>query len=409
MTSLLDTDLYKLTMQACVHKHFSDAKVEYLLRNRSTDKHLSQRAVDWIQEQVNLWATLRITETELAFLRRKAPYLPDTYFEFLKEFKLDPQNEVAIDFRGGSDLSIKVSGAWDHTIWYEVPILATISEAYFKFVDTDWDYHGQYELCKDKIQRLIDGECTFSEFGTRRRRSHDSQKLVVQVIADHFKDSKHFLGTSNVHFAQLFNLTPVGTVAHELTMGVAAYLNDYQLANLRSMEKWIDTVGHEHAGVALTDTFGTAIFLRDFKAPYVNWYQGVRQDSGDAEQFTELISKFYEASGIPPNTKKIIYSDSLNVERCMHLRDVARKWNLIPGFGIGTYFTNDFCSASDPTKRSQPLNIVMKISKVNGRPAVKLSDNAGKNTGDPAEVERAKKIVDYVEPGGCIDEISRWN
>lgn len=47
-------------------------------------------------------------------------------------------------------------------------------------------------------------------------------------------------------------------------------------------------------------------------------------------------------------------------------------------FGIGTSLTNDFVKASDPSKPSKPLNIVIKLASIGGRPAVKLSDDKGK-------------------------------
>jgi len=409
IASLLDTDLYKLTMQACVHKHYKDAKVEYHLYNRSKHCHFTSEAVNWVQEQVNSWKGLTYTPDELAYLREELSYLPDAFFDFLEhDFKLDPENEVDITFNGGSDLHITIRGAWDTTIWYEVPVLSTVSEAYFRFVDTDWNMEGQKELIEKKGKELIAGKCMFSEFGTRRRRSLETQSLVVKTLTEVCKSTPYFTGTSNVHFARLNNVKPIGTVAHELMMGVAAYTKDYANANSRSMNDWLDTVGNDHAGVALTDTFGTPIYLKIFKPPYSDIYGGVRQDSGDPTQFTKLISQHYSSLGVKPHTKRIIFSDALNVDKCVALKKVAIDNGLIPAFGIGTFFTNDFVSATDGKTKSHPLNIVIKIAKVNGTPAIKLSDNFGKHTGDPEEVKRAEAAVHYSELAPEIDENRRW-
>jgi nicotinate phosphoribosyltransferase len=70
-------------------------------------------------------------------------------------------------------------------------------------------------------------------------------------------------------------------------------------------------------------------------------------------------------------------------------------------FGWGTNLTNDFAGCA-PTeiKGLNPISIVCKVSEANGRPAVKLSDNPRKATGDPAEVSRYLKFFgseDFVE------------
>lgn len=56
-----------------------------------------------------------------------------------------------------------------------------------------------------------------------------------------------------------------------------------------------------------------------------------------------------------------------------------------------------------------PLNIVIKISSAGGKPAVKLSDNMGKNTGDSMKVQEVKHRLGYIEHEWKKgDETSRW-
>ncbi|MBN8984236.1 MAG: nicotinate phosphoribosyltransferase, partial [Rhizobiales bacterium] len=48
--------------------------------------------------------------------------------------------------------------------------------------------------------------------------------------------------------------------------------------------------------------------------------------------------------------------------------------------------------APDPTTDLDPISIVCKVTSVNGRPAVKLSDNPEKATGDAAETARYLRV-----------------
>jgi len=451
VSSLLDTDLYKLTMQcAIIQSGWGDVEVTYGFTNRTPQLKLRPEGFEWLKHHISRLGSIYITEDELSFLRRKCPYFPMSYLEYLRNFRLKPDEEVKLEYKHHvshenntkegkeeeSNLTIAVSGTWAGTILYEIPLLVLVSEAYFRFSDTDWDYTSQEEKAFDKAMRLLQAGCAFSEFGTRRRRSYKTQELVLRGLiraanTATSKGSLHqeaaFTGTSNVHFAHLLDLTPIGTVAHEWFMGIAAITQDYGTANLVGIEKWVSCFGQGVLGIALTDTFGTEQFLKCFKTvrpgtdlTYAEIYTGVRQDSGDPEGFIRLMKKFY--SDLESETsrkigkKTIVFSDSLDVDLCLQYKSYAEKHGFASSFGIGTFLTNDFMHISSPGRKSTPMNIVIKISSAAGKPAVKISDNIGKNTGDQKTVEKVKKELGYVEKDwvdeekgeNLGDESNRW-
>jgi nicotinate phosphoribosyltransferase len=222
-------------------------------------------------------------------------------------------------------------------------------------------------------------------------------------------------------------MAPIGTVAHEWFMGIAALTNDYKGATQEALRRWVGCFGPGVLGVALTDTFGTPAFLEAFgkqidylpdtpnvppeaaksSKTYADVFTGVRQDSGDPTEFVKLMRRWYDEKGIKEK-KTIVFSDSLNIEKCIEYKKVAEEAGFQPTFGVGTYLTNDFTSLNTG-KKSAPLNIVIKISSAAGNPAVKISDNIGKNTGDKVKVEQVKRELGYVEHEWKEgDETARW-
>jgi nicotinate phosphoribosyltransferase len=369
---------------------------------------------------------ISLSTDELHYLKTHCPYLTDDYLDFLKEFRLRPRDQVFLTFHpvgadAGAesdvgDIDIRISGTWVDTILYEIPILALTSEAFFKHMDTDWEYDEQEQKAFEKGMRLLEAGCVFSEFGTRRRRDYHTQALVFRGLTKAAKEAEKrclpgkLSGTSNVHLAMRFNIPPVGTVAHEWFMGIAAIVNDYTAATEEALTRWVGCYGPGVLGIALTDTFGTPEFLKAFSKPirgindhpkpkprkpsiadtfiaaaenlvgasdgqtpkktYAQVYTGVRQDSGDPTKFVGLMRKFYDEQGIK-DRKVIVFSDSLNIERCLEYKKVSEEAGFQPTFGVGTFLTNDFVHKSTGNK-SVPLNIVIKLSSAAGRPAIKI-------------------------------------
>ncbi|KAI1418864.1 nicotinate phosphoribosyltransferase [Xylaria sp. FL1777] len=441
--SFLDTDLYKLTMQNAVFQHYPDVQVTYAFTNRTPEKKFSRKAFTWLCDQIYKLGHISLKDEELRFLKSHCKYLTAPYLDFLSEFRLSPREQLkpvfsplgedtgADDVTG--DIHLEISGKWVDTILYEIPLLALTSEAYFKFMDTDWTYDGQEEKAFEKGLQILKEGCILSEFGTRRRRDYHTQALVFRGLVNASKKAAEdglrgkLAGTSNVHLAMRFNLAPIGTVAHEWFMGIAAITNDYENANEEALRRWIACFGEGVLGIALTDTFGTPAFLKSFSKPakglpgppeataaalessrsYAQVFTGVRQDSGDPAGFVKTMRDFYDSQGIK-DKKTIVFSDSLDIEKCIEYKRISDEHGFQSSFGVGTYLTNDFTQLATG-KKSVPLNIVIKLSSAAGNTAIKISDNIGKNTGDSAKVAEVKKLLGYTEKeweGG--DETKRW-
>jgi nicotinate phosphoribosyltransferase len=383
--SILDTDLYKLTMQQLALELFPDSITEYRFTNRG--KHgFTPEFVDNLRKIIDKeFPKLTLTQEEYDWLRKKCPYFKVNYLEYLRNYRFNP-NEVAINVDVEGKLDITIKGPWHSTILWEVPLMATISELYFQTIDTDWNTDGQLEKMESKASVFnaygpkfnLKTMMKLADFGTRRRRSFEVQDLLIKT----WKDQPFFVGTSNVHLAMKHDITPIGTMAHELCQAMAA-LESMNHPNYHMLQNWVK-IYNADLGIALTDTYGTDSFLENFNLRFAKLYDGVRHDSGCPYEFADKIINHYKSLNIDPMSKVIVFSDGLDAETAYKIAEYCDR-KIKCAFGIGTNLTNDFDS-------SKALNMVIKLWYVNEIPVVKLSDTPGKESGDPKMV----KVMKYI-------------
>lgn len=385
VVSLLDTDLYKFNMnQVIFHKH-TDLCGEYYFKCRTKNVVFTEEMVEEINAQIDHLCTLQFTENELNYLR-SIRFIKNDYVEFLRLWH-PIRAYVKAERTENGELNIVVSGPLFSAMQFEIYLLEIVNEVYFRMT---FDYDALLQSAKErldaKIEAFQNGKYTFrfAEFGCRRRLSREWEDVVVRRLA---QETKNCVGTSNVYLAMKYNLTPIGTYAHEFVQmyqGIdtipLAYTNHY------AMQDWYDEYQGDN-GTALTDTVTTDLFLLDFNRSMVNNYTGVRHDSGDPYEWGEKIIAHYKKYGVDPKTKLLLFSDSLDFDKAQALYDYFRDKTQV-SFGIGTFCSNDTCE--------EALNIVIKLQYVNGRPVAKLSDCIGKAMcRDEAYLDYLKKSVEF--------------
>ncbi len=125
-----DDDLYKFTMCCAVIDNYPRAQVKYSFIDRNNMVYPDGFAGE-LARQIAFLEDLRITDEEIAFMRRRCRYLPEWFFTYLKGFRYD-RRWVNVNQDAAGHLSVDIEGAWSNTILLEVKLLAIISELYYR-------------------------------------------------------------------------------------------------------------------------------------------------------------------------------------------------------------------------------------------------------------------------------------
>jgi nicotinate phosphoribosyltransferase len=427
--SLLDTDFYKLLMLQFIWKNFPNTQTSFTLMNRTTSVRLGDLiGVEHLREQLQETRRLKFHKSELIWLAGNTFYgrrgiFEPAFLEWLeRDFRL---SEFELSVEDGQ-LSLNFQGLWTETTLWEIYALSAIDElktrASLKHL-SEFELDILYARAKtrlwEKMERLRGvPNLNVSDFGTRRRHSFLWQEYVVKAMSDVL--GANFTGSSNTYLAYKHDLEAIGTNAHELPMALAALANDEEelrSAQYRILELWQQSYQGELL-ILLPDTFGTTQFLEDAPDWVANW-TGQRIDSKDPYVAGDEYIVWLKRLGRDPRQKRLIASDGLDIDQILGLhayfggrilndskpadfhsaRDFEdqRKWaaerRIRFSAGWGTFLTNDFRNC-DPRggEGFNPVSLVCKLTEVDGRPAVKLSDNYLKAMGPAGEIERYRGV-----------------
>lgn len=381
-------DFYKPTMSQVAFEEHKDAEVTFTFKNRGKNKLTQYVDTEELQNRLDI-RQAGFNPEEIAYLgslthQNGETIFSEEYLDYLTDNPL-PKVDVILDEYG--DIAIDSTGAWPMVTFWETVVMSEINELYFENMiqSEGLDLFEIYDEGNRRLDEKISilksrPDIKFADFGTRRRFSYRWQNHVIERLLSECPEN--FTGTSNVYLANKFDITPIGTFAHEMPM-IYAGLADKEGKNpLRGHNQmlldWVEVYG-EDLSVALTDTFGSEYFFTDFTLEQAEHWKALRHDSGDPIQFGNRVIQFFEELGIDPMEKTIVFSDGLDIDTIVMLADTF-KGRINTVFGWGTTLTNDLGLKAN--------NVVMKATMVDGTWTVKLSDDDGKHTGPEEYVER---------------------
>jgi nicotinate phosphoribosyltransferase len=406
--SLLDTDFYKLLMLQLIWRLHRDTQATFALINRTRSVRLAEVIDEGdLRAQLDHARTLRLGKKELIWLAGNSFYGNARMFEpeflaWLKDFRLPEYELRVVD----GQFELHFAGPWTHTTMWEIPALSIINELRARAAMAGKDRFALdilYARAKarlwDKVERLRRlPDLVLSDFGTRRRHGFLWQRWCVEAVKEGLGD--RFIGTSNVLLAMDSDLEAIGTNAHELPMVTAALAEDdaaLATAPYRVLDEWRRTYDGNLL-IALPDAFGTTAFLHNAPEWLADW-TGFRPDSAPPIAGGDQILDWWRARGRDPRKKLLIFSDGMDVDSIeatyRHFHGRVRT-----SFGWGTNLTNDFRDCDpDGGAGLAPISLVCKVVSANGRPAVKLSDNPAKATGEAKEIERYLRVFGNADRG----------
>jgi len=300
---------------------------------------------------------MRFSEDDLYFLKEIG--FDGDFLEYLKgfSFKCDisgvREGEVVFPF----EPLITVEGTLIETQLLETLLLNIVN--FQSLIAT--------KACRIK---MVASDKVLSDFGLRRAQSFAS------IMSSRAAMVGGFSNTSNLIAAKKYNIPPVGTMAHSFVESFGNELTAfraYAAAFPENCVLLVDTYNTLHSGLP------NAITVAKELQQNGNSLKAIRLDSGDLAYLSKMARKTLDENGFTDT--KIIVSNQLDEYVVKSLMEQNAPIDI---FGVGTSLITGMPDAA--------LDGVYKLSEVEDRPTLKISDNLQKTT-----FPGRKKIIRYYD------------
>lgn len=359
----LYTDLYELTMAQGYFlsgRHQQTANFDYFFRSLPFKGGYVVFA--GLGDLLEVIQNFRFHPEELEYLRSQG--FKEDFLSYLKDFEFKGSiysvKEGEIVFP--NEPILRVEGTIIEAQILETVLLNTLNFA---------------SLIATKASRIKQaaGDHSVVDFGLRRAQGLGGLQASKAAVIGGFQ------GTSNVLAGKLDEIPINGTMAHSWIQSF-----DNELTAFQTYAEY-----YPDASILLVDTYSTlkqgvpnAIKVAKELEEKGHRLIGIRLDSGDLAYFARKSRKMLDDAGL--EYVKIAASNQLDEYLIKSLLDQGAPIDL---FGVGTKLVTAY---DDPA-----LDGVYKLSSINGKPTLKISENEEKVT-----LPDAKKIIRYFNKDGSF-------
>lgn len=316
MKDTLLTDLYQLTMmQGLFEKNLHRKRCVFDRFYRSNPFGGSYTIVAGLDHVIDYLENLHFSEEDIAYLRSTGIF-SEPFLEYLKDFTFTgdvyaiPEGTVVFP----KEVLLRVEGANDETMLIETALSMYLN-------------HESLIATKARRIRTVSENDGLAEFGLRRAQGKSAANYGARAAM-----IGGFNGTSNVQAAQMFNIKPLGTMAHSWVMAFATELEAFRCY----AEKYEDML------VLLVDTYDTLhqgvpnairVFqeVKERRGGTMPKGYGIRLDSGDLAYLSKAARKMLDEAGFTDAV--IMASNDLDEFLIAELKRQGAKIN---GWGVGT-------------------------------------------------------------------------
>lgn len=358
------SDFYELTMAQGYFlsgKHHQETSFDYFFRKCPFKSGYVLFA--GLSDFLKLITDFKFGSGELSYLQKQG--FKDEFLEYLKSFKFK-----------GSIHSVREG----EIIFPNEPVLrveGTILEA--QIIETLLlNILNFQSLIATKASRIrsVAGDKLVLDFGLRRSQGfgglHASKAAIIGGLN----------GTSNVYAGLMFGLDVSGTMAHSWIQSF-----EDELTAFRTYAEF-----YPDSTVLLVDTYDSlksgvpnAITVAKELEKKGHQLKAIRLDSGDLAYFSKKARKQLDKAGL--EYVKIAVSNQLDEHLIRSLNDQKAPIDI---FGVGTKLVTAYDNPA--------LDGVYKLSSVEGRPTLKISENVEKIT-----LPAPKKIARFYNSDGSFN------